>query len=452
MSITALQESSSFRYRSFVWPIFLGFFLAFPFFINIDTVTFYSGRGVTQDLSPPIPLIVILLPLFFVRLLLSKGVFVRFGLPEFFLLAYLTYIFFLSCLSVAIHWSAMLFFVQWLIVISGYFIGLNIVSHDPFLKKFTKGLFWGLLAITALLSLNVIYELVMLGGLQDRGRVSHNLFIPGFYQLFNYSPIVAVFSGTFIIARYLALKKNNSRLLKSDKWRVFTALLCIIFWIAVTGVRGSAVSFLIAIIFTIFLTRNWKILVAISAISAIGVIYMTALTTNKSNIEQLALVKKFSEINITDKSSLTAKRFDMASEYLKVFRESPLVGTGMLRPETRFPTLGVNVKSAHNMYLDVLVWSGPIGFLFFISFLLIVVFKILFFQLNYFLKRIDFRDDIFLVVAPIVGLSVSIITTLMVDNNLRVPMRQPTTGLLIFVSIGIITALHRYYERTRRFE
>ena len=124
----------------------------------------------------------------------------------------------------------------------------------------------------------------------------------------------------------------------------------------------------------------------------------------------------------------------MASLYWEVFQQEPFVGTAMLPPELAFPELGITVKSAHNYYLDSLAWAGPLALIGILLLLGFVLAELLFSVVAPPRKEDEQFALVFHAAVP------PALATLMISSVLRVPLREPYSGPIAFLLIGLVLA------------
>ena len=414
-------EANSRRFLAKFDALF-GFLLPIPIFLQVEGgFRLYSDAFESTGLS--LPLAYFLLPIAILigvvhgvkqPILQPAHLALVFALPIWWgLLALRTAFQNPTSLLYAAQWAAPLF-----IILYAASLMRNPERLERFLNLFTWGTLLSLLYLLALAA----YEFLFLDSFH--GRMTQNAVLPGTYQLYNYVPEGLVISGIFcaFLGAYRGEKPLGRPLL-------FLAL-CLLVPL-VTGSRGPL---LVSILCTVYFAyRFFPMHGFLAAATLAPILLVTALQFLPG--DDFLLLEKVSSIGVSDEfGGLSGNRDVMAGLYWTVFQQEPLTGTGMLPPSLAFPELGIEVKSAHNYYIDSLAWGGPLSLLGVLLLLGFTIAEVMFRVILPVAEKENKRVSVFWAAVP------PALAMMMVSSLLRVPLREPYSGPIGFLLVGLVLA------------
>mgnify|MGYP002630161172 CR=1 FL=1 len=317
---------------------------------------------------------------------------------------------------------ALLYAAQWsappLMVLYAASLVQNQERLQRFLIAFGSGVWLSLLLLLSLAG----YEYFLMDTFD--GRMTQNAVFPGMYQLYNYVPEGLVISGLF--CAFLRAHRGE------NIFGLPLLLLCLCLFVPlVTGARGPLLVTLICGVYFVYRFSSLHRFLVILMAAPVALLVVFQLMPSDSFL----LVDKFSSIGSSNEyGGLAGNRDVMASLYWRIYEQEPFIGTGMLPPDLAFPELGIDVKSAHNYYLDSLAWGGPIALL---GILLLPIFILCEALLGMALstgKENYVLTNVFCAALP------PALAMLLVSSLLRVPLREPYSGPIGFLMLGFVLA------------
>jgi hypothetical protein len=266
------------------------------------------------------------------------------------------------------------------------------------------------------------YEFLFMSTFQ--GRMTQNAIFPGMYQLYNYVPLGMVMCGMFATGVVITRKTTKSNVLP------LVLMLITLGVPLLTAARGSVA--LYAVCAPLLGWRMFGLRGALWVLALPLAIMLLFASDSFLLLEKLSALQEQSEYGGT-----FGNRDEMGALYWQVYMEDPILGTQFLPPILAFPRLGIDVKSAHNYYLDSLAWGGPIA----LSGILMLLWSVLVtsFQL---IRRFLLTPGVAMTRPAALALSAlpTALGIMLVNSNLRIPLREPYTGVIGFMLIGILLA------------
>ncbi len=318
--------------------------------------------------------------------------------------------------------AAVLYAVQWSAPPLAILYAGSLMQDEQRLARFIRCFYVGTLGAMVYLIGLASYEFLFMDSFS--GRMTQNAVLPGTYQLYNYVPEGLVASGIF--CAFFAANRG------SKVFGMPMVFLGLSFLVPMaTGARGPL---LVTLLCTAFFVYRYFSFAFFLTCFVVGPCVLFALLHLLPG-DQFLLVDKFLSIGSSDEfGGLAGNRDVMASLYWHVFEQEPFIGTGMLPPDLAFPELDINVKSAHNYYLDSLAWGGPLALL---GVILLPIFGLCELFLNQVMPphgEKTIRHIVFASAAP------PALATLFVSSLLRVPLREPYSGPIGYLFLGFILA------------
>lgn len=397
-----------------------GFLVPLPIFMQVQgRLGLYSGGFVSEGLS--VPLAYLVAPLAFLSAIppfLHAQPMPRF--PTLGGAMLLLWILVLGGWSSLDNPSAVLYTIQWASPLTMLVYGAMLAYDDRRREAFLAGFLPGTIAALVYLVGQGLFELLFMNSF--RGRMSQNVVLPGMYQLYNYVPLGMVMCGLF--AAGTCIRENGERRIG---WAAVFAGATLLVPI-LTAARGSVALYGVAVPFL-----GWRLFGLRGAIWIMLVPMALLLLFNSESfllLEKLAALQEESEYGGT-----FGNRDAMGRLYWQVYLEDPIFGTRFLPPILAFPELGINVKSAHNYYLDSLAWGGPVALLGVAMLVLGTLTMAGRLFVNFMLTRRHAIPESASMALAALPLAVGV---LLVNSNLRIPLREPYTGVIGFILIGLM--------------
>jgi hypothetical protein len=399
-----------------------GFLVPLPLFIQVQNgIGVYSGGFVSEGLSVPIAYLVA--PL---ALISALRIFLRARpLPVTATIgAFITFVWILALGSKSSLQDprAVLYMVQWAAPFTMLVYGAMLAYDDERRANFIKGFLPATIASIVYLIAIGTYEFLFMSTFQ--GRMTQNAIFPGMYQLYNYVPLGMVMCGMFATGVVITRKTTASN--------VFPLVLMLITLGVplLTAARGSVA--LYAVCAPLLGWRMFGLRGALWVLALPLAILVLFASDSFLLLEKLSALQEQTEYGGT-----FGNRDEMGALYWQVYMEDPILGTQFLPPILAFPHLGIDVKSAHNYYLDSLAWGGPIA----LSGILMLLWSVLVtsFQL---IRRFLLSEGAVMTRPAALALSAlpTALGIMLVNSNLRIPLREPYTGVIGFMLIGILLA------------
>lgn len=409
------------------------FLIPLPVFLSPSSPYLLANTDVWNDVFA-LPLIFFMSPIAFFlgmhRLFYLKGYALYVLVPLF--------LFFLWCLFLALlssnkSYDSFMYFFQWgLIFIWGLYF-LSAFNSGDFLAK-AKVFFWGAFFGSFYIFVSGFLELVIFGHLLDNGRMTQNLILKGQYQILVYVPTLLSIAASINIIFYKEGFLNKNRF-----FALFFAFYYAITFFAVvfTGSREGLLFFVISS-FLVFFVKDFRSLFISFLFLLVLFLLLVFILFEFSGFFEIYNVRVIEKFKALIDAPFAGR--DIAiNNYMQAFINSPVIGSAMLPPHFHENMVGFESKSAHNFYIDILVWSGVIGgFIMFLFFLLVF----LRFVLNVYgrCSRVRcFSYKVFIV----------ILMVLLLSNNVNVPLRQPLI-IPIFMFLVFMLVRLRYCFFSRR--
>lgn len=308
---------------------------------------------------------------------------------------------------------------SWMFIWMFYF---SSIDNQKTLLLFIRGFSAGSIITSVFYFTSGALEYAIYGGLQDEGRMTQNLVLPGQYQVYVYVPTLVAYSLIILNAcRWVGLLKTSWKMMLLANVCSAGALLFFAAREAVVVVMFYALIWLIA-------SGGAKRYLGVATGCALALIALNAeQVANILDKSDFRLANKFA--NLDNSGAQFGGRDTMIEDVSGVFDQSPFFGTYFMPPNAGVFLANINAPSAHNMYVDALAWSGAIGGILYIG----VCVSLLFMALKRFLQSFHkFPEDK-------LGryFSLALLTMLLISNNLNVPMRQPVIAPLVAFMIYI---------------
>lgn len=199
----------------------------------------------------------------------------------------------------------------------------------------------------------------------------------------------------------------------------FKYLLLLLFGNILLLIYGSRFTFLLGVfaslIFLYNSKRKWIKKLTIMSVVALPIIYFNLnfifsiliVIFSRYNISTESLRRLIGSLNtVNSGKSLFYDRIIWYSETLKIIKENPIFGVGLFGYEGKIPIMLYNGDGTfypHNIFLEILLHFGMVGFLIFLIIIILVIKKIHWNKKNG--KRLDSIEIIFLIMS--LGLLVS---------------------------------------------
>lgn len=423
-----------------IYYLFIGFVFVIPLFFDVRTSGLYLSRNIFGEKPPGIlftvPVSVFIIVILAVQAFLG-GVTkknVCFKLETTYRLLLVAYVFWITIIalySATFHGSleSLLYLSQLLLPLSIFFFFSQIVQRPEVLIYLIKGMFYGLIG-TLLFNLSYIFiEVGFPNAFFERIMMTKAWGI-NIYQAFSYYPLglVVVFLLWFGIFSNIQKKRHVEFVKILGFLALFSGLIILLFCLAgrdpiVTVIFGLFSSIMISI-----KTRKRNI-----GILSFLIIVVLVITVASIKIEdkQPEVVRRFAEQ--LEPGYHTGGRVRLAVFSFQFISRNPIIGTALTLPDP-------HLQSAHNYYIDTLMWTGVPGLLL-IGSILIISLK------DAFSLATKLRSSFWKGIA--IGTFSVLMSIIFISNNLRVPMRQPYSGILIWAIIGIVAGMKTTYSKHR---
>lgn len=171
----------------------------------------------------------------------------------------------------------------------------------------------------------------------------------------------------------------------------------------------------------------------LSAIFLFGLTFVIVCFNSDSLLQfllssDLRVLNKFARL--FEAGAALGARDVMMANYLELIDKNYLLGLMLLPPELAYPDAGIDIKSAHNFYVDTWAWTGFPGFVFMLCFIVVLL---VFAVGNIFRGMIVKRPN-----KAEIGFSWVVILVLVVSNNINVPLRQPVIVPLFLFCVFVM--------------
>lgn len=338
-----------------------------------------------------------------------------------------------SVSALAVDSIAMIYGVQWALSFAWlpYFATLTQINRFQY---FIKGFIIGVLCNAIFYGSSGFLEILIYGGLQDAGRLSQNLILPGQYQVATYLPTLVAYSFLIVVTLSEAQVVRIPRILQ---------LAIIALSLVVITFLASRESLLIVVASAILYGLLKGGIARTLSLASAGAVALMML-----NLEALAYAFRQSDFrlfdkiaNLADEGSALAGRDVMIADVFRIIEANPIFGTYFLPPNSGVNMLRVEAPSAHNMYIDVFAWTGLLGGILFC----LAILPILFSALRHTVEALGGdRKDVLKR-----NFALMTLVFLTISNNINVPMRQPLVSPLLAFMV-FICFCRPFLNSTRR--
>ena len=424
-----------------IYYLFIGFVLVIPLFFDVRTSGLYFSRNIFGEKPPGIlftvPVSVFIIVILAVQAFLG-GVTkknVVFKLEKKYSLLLGPYVFWITIIalySATFHGSleSLLYLSQLLLPLSMFIFFSQIVQRPEVLIYLIKGMFYGLIG-TLLFNLSYIFiEVGFPNALFERLMMTKAWEI-NIYQAFSYYPL----GLTVVFLLWFGIFSNiQKRHVEFVKILGFLALLGgMIILLLCLAARGPIVALLFGLFSsTIVSKKTIKGSIGMFALPLIivaGLVLMITVESIKIGDKLPTFLLRFA--NQLKPGYHTGGRLRFAAESFQFIFRNPIIGTALTLPDP-------HLRSAHNYYIDTLMWTGMPG--------LLLIGSILIISLKDALSLAQkLRPSLWKGVA--IGAFSVLMTIIFISNNARVPMRQPYSGMLIWAIIGIVAGMKTTYSK-----
>jgi len=406
----------------------LAFLCVFPFFLSLDRgrIILYPGLFSTKpQLTLPVSVIIIVLLTVlialkylnnYVRLSQMRS---RLSVPIW-LYIYASAIALLFGLIRYFSVNAILFFLQSISPPLIIFIGIYLAR-----KQRAKQYAFTFILGGAVTCWGLIIQSVISRGVADTIRLPMIDHIGPFYiwGLRDYFPLVLAYVSILGLALFYQRQLG---------WKMFVLIILpTIFVLPLVWSKGAVATFLVALLllllFTLFKRQlNARILLTF-ALLTLGILLLFL-----SPVQTIFVQRILSDFETQNVKSLESRQDRWQYAFTKTLQR-PFTGIGFV-PELDSEDLASGSSSprvflSHNQYIDIAFKAGLLGMLpFFI--LLVSILK----SLYYFFRKSNMRFEIGLVTGVMAGL----IAILFVSNMFQINFSQPYTGIIIWMSLGLV--------------
>ena len=421
-----------------IYYLFIGFVLVIPLFFDVRTSGLYFSRNIFGEKPPGIlftvPVSVFIIVILAVQAFLG-GVTkknVVFKLEKNYSLLLGPYVFWITIIalySATFHGSleSLLYLSQLLLPLSMFIFFSQIVRRLEVLIYLIKGMFYGLIG-TLLFNLSYIFIEVGFPNVLFERLMMTKAWGINVYQAFSYYPlgltvVFLLWFGVFIQQGHVEFVKILGFLALLGGMIIL--LLCL-------AARDPIVTLFFGLFSSIMvLKKTIKGNIGILFILIVGLVIVTTVSSIKIEDKQPEVVRRFAEQ--LQPGYHTGGRLRLAATSFQFIYRNPIIGTGLTLPDR-------HLQSAHNYYIDTLMWTGMPGLLL-IGSILIISLKDAFFLAT------KHRSSLWKGVA--IGAFSVLMAIIFISNNARVPMRQPYSGMLIWAIIGMVAGMKTAYSKQR---
>ncbi len=301
------------------------------------------------------------------------------------------------------------------------FLSLNRAPHDSYIVK------WfclGAIASTLYIFIGGSLEILIYGALQDEGRMSTNLVLPGHYQLYVYMPTMTAFS---VLVTLSALRGKIFSLFRFDFVIVLAiGTIALVFMAA----REAIISYIFGLLIIFVANTKLRLFVLAGGVPILGVFILANIDKIASfaGTSEIKSLRKFSQFN--EAGQVYGSRDLAVLDYFDVFRNFPIFGTGFRSPFKNYFGILTEFPSAHNYYVDTMAWGGIALCVVIFPFIIFVLFR----SISYFLACLN-KPGYFVYYR---GIFACLIITIIFSNNINVPFRAPLLAPLFgFLMFGV---------------
>ena len=301
------------------------------------------------------------------------------------------------------------------------FLSMDRAPHDK------QVIFWfatGCIISTSYILLAGTLEILIYGALQDGGRMTTNMVLPGHYQLYVYMPTMTAFSTIILLG---LIRANLISLFKFDFIVILIFGAVALIYMAA---REAIISYVIAIVLIFLASTKFRLFLISLCFPFISLTILSNIDglSNYAAASEIKSLRKFSQFN--EAGQTLGGRDSAITDYYDVFTNFPLFGTGFRSPFKNYFGLLTEFPSAHNYYVDVMAWGGIT--------LSVIIFPMMIYLIyrssNLFFFSLD-KDGYFIYYK---SLCVCLLIAILFSNNINVPFRAPLLAPLFgFLMFGV---------------
>ncbi|WP_162558846.1 O-antigen ligase [Sphingorhabdus sp. EL138] len=291
------------------------------------------------------------------------------------------------------------------------------IELNPISPKVLRPIAFGTIANGLYLFAAGVGEFLIYGSLQQDGRISSNLVLPGHYQMYVYIPTMICFSFILLISI------TRSRIINFIRFETLIFIGIGFSCLAFMASREAILAFLLSLVMIFVINSRARLLVLCISFPAVIILFLSNLTylTDQAAGSTYTSISKFSQF--TESGQSYGGRDLAVTQYYEFFANQPLFGTGMRSPLNNYLGLYTDFPSAHNYYVDTLAWGGlalfiPIAY---------VVILFLYRACAGYIMVLGKGGEYILVRA---FFTITIVC-LLFSNNINVPLRQPLLASFI---------------------
>lgn len=425
------------------WPAgLLGLLLVVPFFIDVGPSGIGLGSGVFEQTGHPLTqtLPISVFVVVAVTLVVAAGSLIRgrirvMGPKNVWLLIiiYIMWLLFVIAASPDSSQISVAYLFQAVIPFCGYVTGLYAGRRDDNIVPFVAGTLLGV-GITAWFHLSaVVYEVGIEGVFGT--RLLTEAWGLKIYQAYNYYPLVLALALVFVVSVWRHSADLQLRPIRHWMLVIVPGVALIL----MLGARGPVGAGIVGLLVVGFVT-SWRssrsfvrFYLSVLGLAIIVVGAMVYLGQRREvEVGLVALERLQSTLRTGDLESAFGVRWEIFLDALNVLStnmEVLFVGTGLTPPREVVGSTGFGWSSAHNYYIDLALWGGGMGLVIMVCLLLMVAFNL-------------YKQwDVALSGTPMAAVAIAALGVVggvcLVSNNLRVPLRQPYSGVFIWTVIGL---------------
>jgi hypothetical protein len=301
------------------------------------------------------------------------------------------------------------------------FLSMDRAPHDKHV------IFWfatGCFISTSYILLAGTLEILIYGALQDGGRMTTNMVLPGHYQLYVYMPTMTAFSTIILLG---AIRANLISLFKFD----FTIILILgAIALIYMAAREAIISYVFAVVLIFLASTKFRLFLVSFCVPFISITILSNIDslTNYAAASEIKSLRKFSQFN--EAGQTLGGRDSAITDYYDVFMNFPLFGTGFRSPFKNYFGILTEFPSAHNYYVDVMAWGGIALCVIIFPMMIYLLYK----SLSLFVNSMD-KSGYFIYYR---SLFACLAIAILFSNNINVPFRAPVLAPLFgFLMFGV---------------
>lgn len=301
------------------------------------------------------------------------------------------------------------------------FLSMDRAPHDKHV------IFWfatGCFISTSYILLAGTLEILIYGALQDGGRMTTNMVLPGHYQLYVYMPTMTAFSTIILLG---AIRANLISLFKFD----FTIILILgAIALIYMAAREAILSYVFAVVLIFLASTKFRLFLVSFCVPFISITILSNIDSlaNYAAASEIKSLRKFSQFN--EAGQTLGGRDSAITDYYDVFMNFPLFGTGFRSPFKNYFGILTEFPSAHNYYVDVMAWGGIALCVIIFPMMIYLLYK----SLSLFVNSMD-KSGYFIYYR---SLFACLAIAILFSNNINVPFRAPVLAPLFgFLMFGV---------------